>query len=121
MNYIQFEKFLPLVEKPSRYIDHEINAVKRRPEDYPVRFCFAFPDVYELGVSHLGLKILYSIVNNLPYAMADRCYLPWIDMIEVMRANAIPLFGLESNLAVRARLKVEAYNEGRSPPPNSIP
>jgi len=100
MNYVQFEKYLPMVEKPSRYIDHEINAIKRNPEDYPVRFCFAFPDVYELGVSHLGLKILYSIINSLPYAMADRCYLPWIDMIDVMRTNAIPLFALESNLSV---------------------
>jgi len=81
---IDIEHLLPLVEKPSRYIDHEINAVRKSFSDNPVRILFAFPDLYELGISHLGLKILYSIVNALPYAMADRMYLPWVDVLELM-------------------------------------
>jgi radical SAM family uncharacterized protein/radical SAM-linked protein len=60
-----------------------------------VRFCFAFPDVYEVGISHLGLKILYTIVNDLDYAMADRTYLPWLDALDLMRQDRIPLFTLE--------------------------
>lgn len=101
MQYIDIGKILPLVNKPSRYIDNEINAAKREPSKYKVRFCLAFPDVYELGVSHLGLKILYSILNSSEDAMADRVYLPWIDLIDIMRQKQIPLFGLESSLAVK--------------------
>ncbi|MBW6513908.1 MAG: TIGR03960 family B12-binding radical SAM protein [Candidatus Syntrophosphaera sp.] len=94
MDPIVIEPWLPLVAKPSRYLDHEINAV-RKPFQ-PVNFCFAYPDVYEVGISHLGLKILYSIINRLPGLMADRCYLPWLDMIQIMRREGIPLFGIES-------------------------
>lgn len=101
MQYIDIGKFLPLVNKPSRYIDNEINAAKRDPERYKARFCLAFPDVYELGVSHLGLKILYSILNDSKDAMADRVYLPWIDLIDILRDKEIPLFALESSLAVK--------------------
>jgi radical SAM family uncharacterized protein/radical SAM-linked protein len=93
---INIEHLLPLVEKPSRYIDHEINACRKSFSEHPVRMLFAFPDLYELGISHLGLKILYSIVNRLPYAMADRMYLPWKDLLEQMRKEGLPLFGLES-------------------------
>lgn len=76
---VNIEHLLPLVEKPSRYIDHEINAIRKSFEQYPIRMLFAFPDLYELGVSHLGLKILYSIVNRLPYAMETACIFPrWI-------------------------------------------
>ncbi|HOA29295.1 MAG TPA: B12-binding domain-containing radical SAM protein, partial [Candidatus Cloacimonadota bacterium] len=98
---IDIEHLLPLVEKPSRYIDHEINAVRKSFSDNPVRILFAFPDLYELGISHLGLKILYSVVNALPYAMADRMYLPWLDLLELMEERHIPLFGLESRQAAR--------------------
>ncbi len=89
-----FEAWLPLVAKPSRYIDHEINAV-RKPWQR-VNFCFIYPDVYEVGISHLGIKILYSVLNRLEGVMADRCYLPWLDMADIMRREGIPLFGLES-------------------------
>ncbi|MDD4223422.1 MAG: TIGR03960 family B12-binding radical SAM protein [Candidatus Cloacimonetes bacterium] len=94
MQEVYIEPWLPLVEKPSRYIDHELNAARKAWQD--VNFCFVYPDVYEVGVSHLGLKILYSIVNRLEGVMADRAYLPWLDMIEVMRREKLPLFGLES-------------------------
>ena len=66
-----------------------------------MRFCLAFPDVYEVGISHLGLKILYTILNDLPYAMADRTYLPWLDALDLMRREGSPLFALESKKPVR--------------------
>ncbi len=100
MRQIDIEAVLPLVSKPSRYIDHEINACRKEVGE--VRFCFAFPDAYEVGISHLGLKILYSIVNGLSYARADRTYLPWVDMIQQMRQRSIPLFAWESRNAVRS-------------------
>lgn len=101
MQFVDIQRFLPLVSKPSRYIDHEINAVKRDPRHYPIRFCLAFPDVYEVGISHLGLKILYSIINRRDDAMADRAYLPWLDLLDTLRRENLPLFGLESGLAIR--------------------
>jgi len=100
MQHIDIERYLPLVEKPSRYIDHEINAIRKDPATASVKACFTFPDVYEVGISHLGIKILYSIVNSIPHAMADRCYLPWTDLLDIMRREGIPLWGLESGLAL---------------------
>lgn len=101
MNKVDIEHLLPLVDKPSRYINHEINAVHKNFGKAKVRFAFAFPDVYELGVSHLGLKILYSIINSLEYAMADRAYLPWTDLAALMREEALPLFAWESRIALK--------------------
>jgi radical SAM family uncharacterized protein/radical SAM-linked protein len=102
MNKVDIEHLLPLVEKPSRYIDHEINASRKDFSAHPVRMAFAFPDVYELGISHLGLKILYSVINDTSYAMADRVYLPWTDLSALMREEAIPLFGWESRIELKA-------------------
>ena len=99
MEKIQIEPWLLQVSKPSRYIDEEINAVHKPWQK--VNFCFVYPDVYEVGISNLGLKILYSIVNCIEGVMADRCYLPWIDMIEIMHREKIPLFALESRKALR--------------------
>ncbi len=99
MAAIRFERWLPLVSKPSRYIDHELNAAHKPWQE--VNFCLCYPDVYEVGVSHLGLKILYSILNSLPGVSADRCYLPWLDMLEIMRREGIPPFGLESRRELR--------------------
>ena len=90
MDKIQIEPWLLQVNKPSRYIDQEINAIRKPWQK--VNFCFVYPDVYEVGISNLGLKILYSIVNRIEEVMADRCYLPWIDMIEIMHREKIPLF-----------------------------
>jgi hypothetical protein len=98
---VNIEHLLPFVEKPSRYIDHEINACRKDFSAYPVHFAFAFPDTYELGISHLGIKILYSIINQLDYAMADRVYLPWIDLIELMREEKLNLFGWESRKEIK--------------------
>ncbi len=96
---IEFEHLLPLVQKPSRYIDNEINACHKDFEAAEVRMLFGFPDIYELGVSHLGLKILYSVINSLPYAMADRVYLPAQDFIDALKGENLPLYGVESRRA----------------------
>lgn len=102
MTKIDIEALLPWVEKPSRYIDHEINAAHKSFADSQVRMCFAFPDAYELGISHLGIKILYSIINTQPDCMADRAYLPWTDLADLLRERGLPLFGWESRMPLKA-------------------
>jgi len=81
-------------EKPSRYIGAEVNSIhKTKPE---VRFLLAFPDTYEVGMSHLGLQILYAVLNALPGVAAERCFAPWPDREQQMRSHHIPLTSLES-------------------------
>ncbi len=92
---------LTRVTKPSRYIGQELNAV-RKVNDCDVSILLAFPDIYEVGMSHLGLKIIYSAVNSLEWAKAERTYLPWKDMLSEMKQNGVPLFSLESFLPARA-------------------
>lgn len=87
---------LPRVKKPARYTGNELNAVHKRPEDVLVRVLLAFPDLYEVGMSHLGLKILYDILNRRPDALAERVYAPAPDLEEELRRRALPLFSLES-------------------------
>jgi radical SAM family uncharacterized protein/radical SAM-linked protein len=99
MAEVLIEPWLPLVAKPSRYIDNEINAIHKLWQQ--VNFCLVYPDVYEVGVSHLGLKVLYSILNGLDGVMADRAYLPWTDLADIMRREGIPVFGLESRRELR--------------------
>jgi radical SAM family uncharacterized protein/radical SAM-linked protein len=99
MSEVLIEPWLPLVSKPSRYIDNEINATHKPWQQ--VNFCLVYPDVYEVGISHLGLKILYSILNSREGVMADRAYLPWTDLADIMREHAIPVFGLESRRELR--------------------
>lgn len=82
------------VEKPGRYLGTEVNAVRKTQAR--VRFAFAFPDVYEVGMSHLGLQILYSILNDLPDVYAERCFAPWPDREKQLREKKIPLCSLES-------------------------
>ncbi|MFZ3158248.1 MAG: TIGR03960 family B12-binding radical SAM protein [Smithella sp.] len=89
-----FDELLLGAEKPSRYIGTEVNAVRKdKPE---VRFLLAFPDTYEVGMSHLGLQILYSILNEIPYVAAERCFAPWPDREKQLREGNIPLTSLES-------------------------
>lgn len=85
---------LSYLQKPSRYINNEINSIYKEAS---VRIALAFPDIYEIGMSHLGLKILYKIINDLPYASAERVFSPWIDLEAEMKAKGIPLSSLESN------------------------
>jgi radical SAM family uncharacterized protein/radical SAM-linked protein len=82
------------VRKPSRYIGGEVNAVRK--EDVEVRFALAFPDVYDVGMSHLGMRILYSIINAAPYAAAERFFCPWPDMESFLRESREPLRSLET-------------------------
>lgn len=95
------EKILPTVQKPGRYAGNEIHIIKKKKENVEVRFVLAFPDVYEIGMSHLGLGILYHRVNQCKWAVAQRVYAPWVDMERALRAHAIPLFTLESKTPVR--------------------
>ncbi len=89
---------LSVFRRPSRYINQEINSVHKTSS---VRIALCFPDIYEIGMSHLGLRILYSIINNLPYASAERIFAPWIDMEDHLRKERIPLCSLESATPLR--------------------
>jgi radical SAM family uncharacterized protein len=87
---------LPKVVRPGRYIGSELNAVNKSRADVEVSFAIAFPDTYEIGMSNLGIQILYEIVNRLDWAVAERVFAPWVDMEERMREKSIPLYSLES-------------------------
>lgn len=95
------DEILMQVEKPARYIGNEINMVKKNPSEVDVRFCMCFPDVYEIGMSHLGIQILYDMFNQWEDTYCERVYSPWPDMDKVMREKKIPLFALESQDPVR--------------------
>ncbi|MCX5849218.1 MAG: TIGR03960 family B12-binding radical SAM protein, partial [Deltaproteobacteria bacterium] len=92
------DKLLLSAEKPSRYIGAEVNAVHK--DNAEVRFLLAFPDTYEVGMSHLGLQILYSILNEIPYVTAERCFSPWPDREKQLRDGKIPLTSLESQTSL---------------------
>lgn len=94
------EKLLLRVQKPGRYVGGEKNSVVKNKEDIAVRFAFCFPDTYEVGMSHLGMKILYSQFNSYEDIWCERVFAPWIDMEEEMRKNNILLFALESGDAL---------------------
>ena len=94
------KEILLQVEKPARYIGNEINMVKKNPDDVDIRIAFCFPDVYEVGMSHLGLQILYYFFNRRVDTYCERCFAPWYDMEEKMRENNIPLFALETGDAL---------------------
>lgn len=89
-------KILPYVEKPPRYLGDEINSVHKNWDEVKVRKVFCFPDIYELGMSHTGMKILYGLVNDNKDYLMERCFTPWVDMEEMLRKNNLPLFSLES-------------------------
>ncbi len=92
----QLDEILLKVEKPARYIGNEHNSIKKDVKDIDIRFAFAFPDIYEVGMSHLGLHILYNLLNSEEHIYCERVFAPWIDMEEKMRENTIPLFTLET-------------------------
>ncbi len=92
---VALDEILLSVEKPSRYTGGELNAV-RKDGAGRTKFALAFPDVYEIGMSHLGLQILYRILNDLPDVLCERCYAPWPDMEEKLRRHGMPLCSLES-------------------------
>ena len=95
------EEVLLSVEKPERYLGNEVNAVHKDPADVRIRFAMCFPDVYEIGMSHLGIQILYEMFNRRPDTWCERVYSPWVDLDRVMRQKRIPLFALESQERIR--------------------
>lgn len=97
----RFESLLHRVEKPARYIGLEMNMVKKDLSDDLVRYGFAFPDVYEVGMSHLGMHILYQLKNSQPDMFCERVFTPWPDMEALMRENNIPLHTLETYSPVK--------------------
>lgn len=88
------ERILPNVEKPARYTGGELNAIVKRTAD--IRFALCFPDIYEIGMSHLGSRILYHVINARDDALCERAFAPWTDMENEMRENGIPMFTLET-------------------------
>ena len=98
----EVEHFLMKVQKPGRYVGGELGAVVKDRSAVDTRFAFCFPDTYEVGMSHLGIKILYSQFNERDYLWCERVFAPWIDMEEQMRAHGVPLYALESGDALSA-------------------
>lgn len=95
------DDILMKIEKPARYIGHEVNAVVKDRSGVKVRFAMCFPDVYEIGMSHLGIQILYDLLNSMEDVWCERVYSPWVDLDAIMREEKIPLFALESQDPVR--------------------
>mgnify|MGYP000601508050 CR=1 FL=1 len=92
------KEFLSLVSKPSRYLGQEINSIRKDLSTVKLKFCLAFPDVYEVGMSHLGIQILYFLLNQRSEIACERVFAPWIDMERHLREKGIPLSSLESSL-----------------------
>lgn len=95
------ENILNLVQKPARYSGGEFNSIVKDKSEIKVRFAFCFPDLYEVGMSHLGMKILYSLLNNDPEVWCERVYAPDTDMEKILRERNLPLFALESRDSVK--------------------
>ncbi len=95
------DKILLQVEKPARYIGNEVNSIMKEPDKIAVRFAMCFPDVYEIGMSHLGIQILYDMLNQFEDTWCERVYSPWPDLDAIMRREQIPLFALESQDSIR--------------------
>lgn len=89
------------IEKPERYIGNEVNSVTKDKDQVDIRFAFCFPDVYDIGMSHLGIQILYGLFNSYSDVWCERVYSPWEDMDRVLREQNIPLFALESQDPVK--------------------
>lgn len=96
------DEILMTVEKPARYIGNEVNSVVKDKAQVDIRFCMCFPDAYEIGMSHLGIQILYDMFNRMDGVWCERVYSPWPDLDAIMREQKIPLFALESQDPIRA-------------------
>lgn len=92
----EVEKILQYVQKPARYVGGELNSVIKDANKVDIRYAFCFPDIYEIGMSHLGMKILYGLVNDREDSWCERVFAPDVDMEEQMRKHNVPLFALES-------------------------
>jgi radical SAM superfamily enzyme YgiQ (UPF0313 family) len=96
----KIDRFLLKVQKPARYTGGEVNSVVKSADSTDLSVCFCFPDTYEIGMSHLGIKILYSLINSRDEFRCERAFMPVDDMEKLMREHEIPLYGLESKQAV---------------------
>ena len=94
----QLDKLLNAVEKPARYLGGEYNEIVKEEAD--LRFALCFPDVYDIGMSHLGSRILYHVLNEREGIACERVYTPWTDMEKAMRENALPIYSLETKRAL---------------------
>ena len=97
----QLQRILPTVQKPARYTGGEFNEIKKNPGDVRVRIAFCFPDTYEIGMSNIGMHILYGVMNQMEGVWCERVFAPWGDMEAAMRQNNLPLWALESQQPVK--------------------
>ena len=95
------DEILLKIDKPARYIGGEVNSIMKEKDQVDIRFAMCFPDVYEIGMSHLGIQILYDMLNQFEGVWCERVYSPWVDLDEIMRREHIPLFALESQDPVK--------------------
>ncbi|MBP7148665.1 MAG: TIGR03960 family B12-binding radical SAM protein [Acidobacteria bacterium] len=100
--HAELDRMLVELEKPTRYIGGEWNSVAKSPAEVDVAIALAFPDVYEIGMSHLGFRILYALLNDLPGVAAERAFMPWIDMLARLRERDLPLVTLETRRPLSA-------------------
>ena len=97
----KLEKILKKVEKPARYIGKEVNSIEKPLDEVDLRFAFAFPDTYEIGMSYMGLQILYNILNKQEGTFCERVFAPAKDMEAEMRKEGLPLFSLETKTPIK--------------------
>ena len=95
------DEILMKVEKPARYIGNELNSIVKDKDNVEIRVAMCFPDVYEIGMSHLGIQILYDMFNKREDTWCERVYSPWSDLHKIMKEENIPLFGLESQEPIK--------------------
>ena len=96
----KLERILPTVQKPARYVGGEYHQIIKNKAEVDLRVAFCFPDTYEIGMSNLGMRILYAVMNQMEGVWCERVFAPWGDMEDAMRANDIPLYALESGDAL---------------------
>lgn len=102
MNHLALsDEILLSIDKPARYIGNEVNMIRKNPEEVAIRFAMCFPDVYEIGMSHLGIQILYDMFNKREDVYCERVYSPWADLHKIMKEQQIPLFTLETQSPVK--------------------
>ncbi len=101
INDRQLDRMLATVQKPARYIGGEFNSIVKDWDTTQTKIALAFPEVYDLGMSNLGLAVLYNLVNQRPHLLAERVFVPWVDMAHAMRQQNMPLYSLETRHAVR--------------------
>ena len=95
------DEILMKIDKPARYIGNELNSIKKDKEKVAIRFAMCFPDVYEIGMSHLGVQILYDMFNKMEDVWCERVYSPWPDLHKIMKEEHLPMFGIESHEPIK--------------------